>query len=180
MAWLRNPRAVKKTTLMPQTPMTEAEASDLAAFVLRTPLTPPTPTAMPKRLPLLQRRVAFEQVKEAILDVTCRHCHGNPDAARGDGGPGNSGGFGFAPRRIDVSSYDQLMSGHIDANGERRSLFEKLDDGTPLLVAALWARHSEVRGKPRPGVRGMPLGLPPLSPQLIQLVESWIAQGRPR
>jgi hypothetical protein len=29
-------------------------------------------------------------------------------------------------------------------------------------------------------VRGMPLGLPPLEPEQIQLVESWIAQGRPR
>jgi hypothetical protein len=28
-------------------------------------------------------------------------------------------------------------------------------------------------------VLGMPLGLPALSPEEIQLVDSWIAQGRP-
>ncbi len=28
-----------------------------------------------------------------------------------------------------------------------------------------------------PAVRGMPLGLPSLSPEDLQLVESWIAQG---
>ena len=30
-----------------------------------------------------------------------------------------------------------------------------------------------------PGVRGMPLGLPALSLEEIQLVESWVAQDRP-
>jgi hypothetical protein len=29
-------------------------------------------------------------------------------------------------------------------------------------------------------VRGMPLGLPAVGPEEIQLVESWIAQGRPQ
>jgi hypothetical protein len=37
-----------------------------------------------------------------------------------------------------------------------------------------------VRGAEPGRVRGMPLGLPPLSSEDIQLVETWIAQGHPR
>jgi hypothetical protein len=50
----------------------------------------------------------------------------------------------------------------------------------PRLVRALLARHDEEAGAVSGAVRGMPLGYPPLSPEDIQLVESWIAQGRPR
>jgi hypothetical protein len=59
-------------------------------------------------------------------------------------------------------------------------LFEKLPDGTPRIVASLWARHREIAGKPDPNVRGMPLGLPPLPPEEIQLFATWVAQGRPK
>ena len=41
------------------------------------------------------------------------------------------------------------------------------------------ARHSEQAGTPNPEVRGMPLSLPALLVEDIQLVESWVAQGRP-
>ena len=68
-----------------------------------------------------------------------------------------------------------ILAGYVDERGERRSLFEPLADGTPRLVAALLARHDESGLTPR----GMPLGLPPLSAEDIQLVESWVAQGKP-
>jgi hypothetical protein len=42
------------------------------------------------------------------------------------------------------------------------------------------ARWAEVAGQPNPKIRGMPLGLPPMSMEDIQLVASWVAQGRPR
>ena len=41
-------------------------------------------------------------------------------------------------------------------------------------------RESEERGQIVDDIRGMPLGLPALSPAQIQLVETWIAQGRPQ
>ena len=59
-------------------------------------------------------------------------------------------------------------------------MFGKTSDGTPRLVAALMARHAEVAGEPNPEVRGMPLGLPPLPIEDIQLVVTWIEQGRSR
>lgn len=178
--WLLDPKAAKADTRMPKIPMTHAEAGQLSAFILHSPLHKATPPPAPKKLPLLGRRVSFDEVKLRVFDVTCRHCHGNPDDALGDGGPGNSGGFGFPARRINLSSYEDIASGMLDGHGNRSSLFKKNANGEPFLVAALWARHDEIRGQESKGIRGMPLGLPPLSPEDIQLVASWIAQGRPR
>jgi hypothetical protein len=66
------------------------------------------------------------------------------------------------------------------AVGERHSAFEPTADETPRLVAALLARGGDETGNPRADVRGMPFGYPALSPEEVQLVESWVAQGRPR
>lgn len=177
--WLRDPRSVKSDTLMPGTGFDEAEARDVAGYLLETPLTAPPSVAHFQRLPPLERRVTFAEVDEKVLRITCRHCHSNPDASLGDGGPGNTGGLGFSGRAIDLSSYRGLLSGYRDDRGQRRSLFEPLPDGTPRLIAALLARHDEQAAKPRPDLRGMPLGLPALTPEQIQLVETWVTQGRP-
>ena len=42
------------------------------------------------------------------------------------------------------------------------------------------ARSDEENGAPTGTVRGMPLGYEPLSEEDIQLVDSWVAQGRLR
>lgn len=114
-----------------------------------------------------------------MFSRTCHHCHTDVDPAGGDGGPGDTGGFGFAPRGVSFSSRASILAGYVDAKGQRRSLFEPVTDGTPRLVAALLARHDELRSAPRESVWGMPLGLLPLSAADIQLVESWVAQGKP-
>ncbi|MBM4375839.1 MAG: c-type cytochrome [Deltaproteobacteria bacterium] len=178
--WLRDPPGIKGDTLMPRPGLTPEATRDVAAYLLTAPLAPAEPRRIPEALPNLTRRVAYEEVAREVLDVTCRHCHGSPDVAVGDGGPGNSGGFGFKRRAINFTSYEHAQGGYVDDAGERHSLFEPLADGTPRIVAALWARHREVAGSPDPSVRGMPLGLPPLAPEKIQLVATWIAQGRPR
>jgi len=178
--WIMDPRSLKSDTLMPASGLTRDEARDVAAYVLETPLAPAAPRQPPRRLPPLDRRVGFVEVQERVLGRTCGHCHGNADRALGDGGPGNTGGFGFAPRRLDLTSYGGVASGLLDDRGERHSVFDKLEDGTPRLVAALLARQAEEAGKPNPAVRGMPLGLPSLPSEDIQLVDTWIAQGRPR
>jgi hypothetical protein len=177
--WLLDPAKLKHDAAMPKLGLSDADARDLAAFLSFGELeAAPAPTRF-ERLPVLERRVAFDEVNEQVFAVTCRHCHTNPDSAGGDGGPGNTGGFGFKPRKIDFSSYQGIQSGGVDAQGERVSLFSPTRDGVPRLVAALLARANERAGQESDEVRGMPLGLPPLSPQQIQLVESWVAQGRP-
>ena len=165
---------------MPPLGLSAAEARDLAAYVLTTPLTQAKAPALDKRLPHLKRRVAFDEVNEKVLSKTCRHCHGNPDIAGGDGGPGHTGGFGFPARKLDLSSYSGISSGMVRDDGERHSIFRPLKDGTPRIVAALMARRGEQQGRINPAVRGMPLGLPALSLQDIQLLDTWIQQGRPR
>jgi mono/diheme cytochrome c family protein len=177
--WLMDPQRVKPDAVMPNLGLSANDARDLAAFLSFGELAPPAVHVPSSRLPVLERRVGFEEVNQLVFAVTCRHCHTNPDLADGDGGPGNTGGFGFKPRKIDFSTYQGIQSGGVDARGERVSLFAPTRAGMPRLVAALVARQHEMDGKESDEVRGMPLGLPPLSAQQIQLVESWVAQGRP-
>jgi cytochrome c2 len=177
--WLLDPAKVKHDAAMPKLDLGLEDARDLAAFLSFGELEPLAPKPAFERLPVLSRRVGFDEVNEQVFAVTCRHCHTNPDLADGDGGPGSTGGFGFKPRKIDFSSYQGIQSGGVDGQGERVSLFAPTSEGLPRLVAALVARTREDRGHESDEVRGMPLGLPPLSPQQIQLVESWVAQGRP-
>lgn len=161
--WIEDPRSVRGDALMPALGVTPQEARDLAAYVLTAPLAAPPASAPPlERLPLLERKVGYEEVAARVFRVSCVHCHADPGKG-GDPGPGSAGGFGFAPRGVRLLSYE----------GARQS-------AGPRMIAALVARHEEVAGRPVEGVRGMPMGLPPLLPEQIQLVESWIAEGAPR
>lgn len=178
--WLLRPRAVKPDTPMPAIPLNEEQAQNIAAYILTVPLQPAPVPPIPERLPVLTRRVGFDEVNERVFRRTCWHCHSAPEYALGDGGPGNTGGFGFRPRGLSLADYVDISSGSLDDQGRRRSVFLPLPDGTPRLLMHLLARQREVAGQIVPGVRGMPLGLPPLTPEQIQLVESWITQGRPR
>jgi mono/diheme cytochrome c family protein len=179
LQWLLDPTRVKHDSAMPNLTLSAPDARDLAAYVSFARLEAAPVPSTPARLPVLTRRVGFDEVNDRVFSVTCRHCHTNPDSAGGDGGPGNTGGFGFKPRKIDFSSYQGIASGGVDAKGERVSLFAPTKDGLPRLVAALVARQREELGQVYDGVRGMPLGLPPLAAEQIQLVESWVEQGRP-
>jgi hypothetical protein len=171
---------MKPDTRMPNHNLSLEDAQHLARWIVEAPLAPLTPRAPPRLPPPLARRVTFAEVQDRVLGVTCGHCHGNPDVALGDGGPGNTGGFGFSPKRLDLTTYAAVAAGYVDPSGERHSVFTPTADGTPRLVAALLARHAEEAGQPNTEVRGMPLGLPPLAVEDIQLVATWIAQGRPR
>lgn len=180
LAWVTSPKNIKPDTAMPDFNLPPADARDIAAYILTVDLAPTEPSAVPARLPLLDRRVTYDEVSEKVFRRTCWHCHGEPDYAAGDGGPGNTGGMGFKPRNINFVTYESVQAGRLDDNNERHSLFEKTADGTPRLVRSLLARRDEEAGHFDAQMRGMPLGYPSLSPEEIQLVESWIAQGRPR
>lgn len=180
IAWLRDPKGQKPDTEMPTIPLTTDELRDVAAYVLTVPLADVPSKGKPERLPLLTRKVTFKEVDERVFHRTCWHCHSEPDYAIGDGGPGNSGGLGFKPRRLNLSDYQGMAAGFVDDKGERSSIFAAGADGVPRLVRAMLARHEEEAGAPTGPVRGMPLGYAPLSLEEIQLVDTWIAQGRPR
>ena len=178
--WLRDPQSIKPDSAMPKLPLSIDQATAIAAYLFLAPLAPQPKPVVPARLPLLQRRVSFAEVNEQVFRRTCWHCHSTPEFAMGDGGPGNTGGFGFAGRGLNLATYSDVLAGSLDDQGERRSIFVPQADGSSILLRALLARQRELAGEIVPGVRGMPLGLPALSPEQIQLVESWIAQGRPQ
>jgi cytochrome c1 len=177
--WLLDPVSIKADTLMPKMGLTEAEARSVAAYLLRAPLAPAETRALPARLPVLPRKVTYDEVAARVLHKTCWHCHGEPDFERGDGGPGNSGGFGFSGRGLSLSDYASTFAGFLDDDGKRKSVFSPGADGTPVLVLAMLSRQREEAGE-EPAVRGMPLGLPAVPAEDVQLVETWIAQGEPR
>jgi cytochrome c2 len=177
--WLVDPPAMKPDTPMPNLHLADDEARDIAAYLLQAPLAPVQHSPPPARLPVLTRKVTYDEVATRVFRKTCWHCHGEPDFERGDGGPGNSGGFGFAGRGLNLSDYRSTFAGFLDDTGRRTSVFAPTKDGTPYVVAALLARQREEAGE-EPALRGMPLGLPALSAEDVQLVETWIAEGRPR
>jgi len=178
-AWILNPEGMQPDALMPRIAMTEQDASDLAAYVLESSLEPPRAQAAFVRLPVLEREVTYDEVETRVLRRTCWHCHAEPDYARGDGGPGNTGGFGFPARRLNLSSYESLLAGFVGPDGQRQSVLSPGPSGEAVLLEALLARPREERGQTAER-HGMPLGLPSLSAEDIQLVESWLAQGNPR
>jgi len=180
VAWVTSPKKVKPDTVMPDFELKPDEARDIVAYILGAELAPPEPRVVPARLPVLDRKVAYDEVSEKVFRRTCWHCHGEPDYAAGDGGPGNTGGLGFKGRGVSFVSYESVQAGRTDDKDERHSLFEKAADGTPRLVRSLLARRDEEAGHPDAQLRGMPLGYPSLTPEEIQLVETWVAQGRPR
>jgi cytochrome c2 len=179
VAWLVDPSKVKPDALMPVMGLTADEAKSVAAYLLQSPLGPEQPPAPPARLALLDRKVTYDEVAAKVFRKTCWHCHGEPDFERGDGGPGNSGGFGFKGRGLNLSDYASTFAGYLDDTGQRTSVFTPTADGTPFVVAAMIARQREEAGE-EGALRGMPLGLPSLPPEDIQLIDTWIAQGRPR
>ncbi len=165
-AWLADPSAIKPDTLMPRPALSESEQRDVVSAIFETPLEPVASHTF-QRLPLLERPITYPEVEEAVFHRVCWHCHSDPsgNSAR-DGGPGNTGGFGYPGAGIDLGSREGIL-----ASGT-------LEGDSPLLITVMLRRHQEVDGHV-PERPGMPLGLPPLSAEQIQLVESWIAQGAP-
>jgi hypothetical protein len=174
--WLLEPRSIDVDATMPALPRSRAEAEAIAAWLLYAPVLPRAPRPVPARLPLLARRVTFAEVQARVFGRSCWHCHAEPDFADGDGGPGNTGGLGFPPRGLSLVSASAIRSGARGDDGLRRSVLAQGATFTPRLVEALLARQREEAGEATE-LRGMPLGLPALSGEDVQLVESWAAGG---
>ncbi len=170
-AWIQHPNP---DSAMPSFDISPQDAADMAAWIIQTPLAELPKATIPQRLPLLERKVAYEELETKIFKKVCWHCHSDPDFADGDGGPGYTGGFGFVGRQISFADRFSTMAGGLTTEGNRRSLLHRLPDGTPWLVAALLARHAEEAGQTIPGLRGMPLGLPAIPIEDIQLLDTWI------
>ena len=162
---------------MPNPNLTPTQVDALTRLLLSTP-TPVNQHIVERINPTkLARTVRFAEVNERILDKVCRHCHGNERAAPLDAGPGNTGGFGYPGKALDLSSEFGVRRGVLDRNtNERKSVIAPEADGIPRLVKVLLARHQELHGEPDPEVLGMPLGLEPLPVGDINLMFTWCLQ----
>lgn len=178
-AWIQHPSHMKSDTVMPELGLSGEDAEALASYILFAELAPPSPPALVPQLPVLTREVLFAEVDERVFHRICRHCHADGDFALGDGGPGNDGGFGFEGRGLNLTNYEGMAAGLL-VDGRRESVFAVDESGMPRLVRALRARQLEEAGLRDPDVRGMPLGHPALSAEDLQLVATWVSQGRRR
>lgn len=191
-----DPRSVNARAQMPKLGLSRADAELLADFVLAGDVGAPTEAPAPVVAAVKPTGpIRYEDVEQRVFRKVCWHCHSNADFADGEGGPGNTGGFGFPELGLSFATYDEMMNGALGPDGEYRSIFRKGSTGEPVLLEVLRKRlHENQRDFVKPGLdsrarpmeppdtsqRGMPLGLPAVEPEDLALVEAWIAAGKPR
>lgn len=109
--WLLDPHAINPHSLMPQQKLPEAERRDLAAFIVSSEQRAAAVNPRFEPLPLLDRPVLHSEVEARVFKKVCWHCHSDPKPVRGDGGPGNTGGFGYSGAGLDLSTRDGILRG---------------------------------------------------------------------
>ncbi|MFI5299174.1 MAG: hypothetical protein ACHREM_13845 [Polyangiales bacterium] len=197
--WLLDPESIAPGTKMPKLTLTRDEAETIVDFMWsadpqlepvpkldpRATLTPPKP---------LTRTVTYAEMKERVLGKVCVHCHMN-DHER-DNGPGNHGGLGYRGDGLSMRTYETLVRGVLERDGKRRSvLIAEPGETTPPIVLVMLQRkiegardqlaplhdhelpHFPSAEDVRAEAPGMPLGLPAMSDEEIQILVTWIAQG---
>ncbi|MFY0562212.1 c-type cytochrome [Archangium lansingense] len=176
-SWLVEPQRILPDTEMPSFPFTPKEVEDLVAFLsepLPEPVAVPRPAYKPR---LLEREVHYPEVAQKLSRHLCFHCHSDRNRP-GDQGPGNTGGFGYNGVLLDLATREGILRG-VKRDGQFRGFPDRLEDGTPRLIASLLARHAELDGHYDSEVMGMPLGFPPIPDEEIDLIHTWIEQGAP-
>lgn len=172
-AWIRDPSAVHPAATMPDLGLTEAEVLALRDFLWLADLSAPAPPPVPPPPVAAQREVGWDEVEARVFGRICAHCHMNPELNDGRAGPGNAGGFGWAPTGIELQTYEGVVAvaDRIPDTLLRRREEARRDTVSPGQAPAALTRPE------RPG---MPLGLPPIPDEDIALVLAWIEQGMPR
>lgn len=188
--WIMNPQAVSKAATMPMMGVSREEAELLRDYLFHEdPALAAAPAVNEPEVPKpLERAVAWEEVKERVLGKVCVHCHMN-DYEK-DPGPGNLGGLGYKGVKLRMRTYETLVSGADDAKGNRYSvLVPRPGEQVSPIVQALLRRRAEAARDAMAafqdhelpnypsGPPGMPLGLPAMTDEEIQLLVTWIAQG---
>ncbi len=191
--WIVDPKKLLPSTTMPPMGVTKEEAELLRDFlfhgdpklkplpVVAAPATPPAPK-------LLDRQVSWEETKERVLGKVCVHCHMN-DYEK-DPGPGNLGGLGYKGIKLQMRTYETLVSGAVLETGDRYSVLvpKKGETLAPILVAMLRRNVEATRDNVAAfddhelphylgATPGMPMGLPPMTDEELSILATWIAQG---
>jgi hypothetical protein len=170
VAWIQDPRAVSPGATMPALGLTPGEATAIRDWLWAgIPAAPPAPALGPLPAPAAEP-VLWATVEERVFGRICVHCHMSPARNEGRAGPGNAGGFGWAPTGIALQTPAEVaaVAARIPGALARRRQEAPRDHVPP--------GHAPV-ALSRPARPGMPLGLPPLSDADHALVLGWIAQG---
>lgn len=187
--WIIDPRAIDPASPMPPSSVTRAEAEALAQYVLYGAIPPfaPAPKKVAKPAPA---KATYESLDAAIFSKICIHCHEGDGET--DNGAGNGGGLGYKGKGFSFASLESFLRGSKTADGTYASVLRKGKSGKPVLLERLELRVAENRRdhvKPFEQVRdhakvpypaagpGMPLGLPALAPEQIEMIRAWIAGG---
>src|SRR5262249_9714762 len=85
---------------MPSYGRSSGDAGGVRDSRVGAPLAPPAAAAATGARaavpPLLARRVTWNEVNHRVFEAICAHCHSDGKLTDGDGGPGNTGGLGYA------------------------------------------------------------------------------------
>jgi cytochrome c2 len=171
--WLKNPKEINPSTLMPNFDLSDKEILDLIAYLQTLGRRRQEDCNVSIKPQLLERKVGYSDIEKRVLKKTCWHCHSDPVPAGGDGGPGNTGGFGYPGKGVDFSSQQSF----IRVRGKLPSIISDTSRGYPIVVEHLLQRHREIECSEYTEVTGMPLGLPAVSVEDINLIYSWIRQN---
>jgi cytochrome c2 len=179
--WLLNPKSLKSDSVMPDFGFNQVEAIDLATYLLNAPLLESNSPLPLRTLTPATRPVEYSTLEKRLFKAMCWHCHSDPSYNNGDGGPGRTGGFGFTGADLSFASYEDTLRGGRQPDGSYRSILKPARAGEkPLIIEHLLARHREVRGEKGLRYRGMPMAIPPIPLEDIELLWGWIEQGAPR
>lgn len=164
---------------MPDFDLSAEQAARLRDYVLSVAPVKEAIAPIPADLPLLARRVEWEEVSTKVFGKICVHCHMTASKNGGEGGPGNTGGLGFEGKGLDLETWSELAKSTVlapRAAGEEAPLIARLRRRA--------VEHNRELAGPAPGAfpegeRGMPMAMPALTPVEMQLVRTWLAQGAP-
>ena len=131
--------------------------------------------AAPQLSSLMSDRALYQLVAGALVEASCRHCHGTAPATRREihevfASTGLSAELAFGIERAGEALGFAAISTATLSPGAGCS-------ESPL-VRRLRARAQEWAGAPT-DVRGMPLTLAPLHPDTIRIIDVWTKRGCP-
>ncbi|MSP56899.1 MAG: c-type cytochrome [Myxococcales bacterium] len=175
VAWIQSPSSFGSTR-MPDLGLTLDEALKLRDFlVLADPGTASGSAGATNLVSTARSAVPaprWDDVESRVFGKICVHCHMDPAQNEGRGGPGNAGGFGWPATGLELQTY-----GSVKANEDVILTAMRRRNGEAVRDFVKAGQKPEVIH--RPALPGMPLGLPPIPPDDVAMVELWYQNGAP-
>jgi cytochrome c553 len=128
VAWLDDPHRLQRESLMPDIPLSTQKRRQAAAYIMRADLADKSRPSVPEVPEPLDRKVRYREVEQKVFKYVCWHCHSDPAGNFGDGGPGNTGGFGFEGAGLDLGSPRGIKRGRIGEDQIKEQFVDAIMD----------------------------------------------------